>query len=225
MQSHPSSDNGITVAIFAKPPVPGEVKTRLIPVLGADGAAQLAMAFLVDALAVVRICPWAKPVVATTGPFPLDELEVGVVPLWQQGDGDLGVRIERIVHKGLSEGDRAVIAFGADSPGLPSSALYKARAVLETHEAVLGPSHDGGYYLIGLRRCPHGLLDGIRWSVPETFGETKARLLSAGLSCGLGVSYFDIDTPDDLPRLEEGLRNGTLRAPATAEALKALGRI
>lgn len=220
-----SADDMITIAVFAKPPIPGEVKTRLIPVLGANGAAQLAMAFVVDALSLVRTLSWARPVIATTGPFPTFEHDLASVTFWEQGIGDLGARLERIVLKGLLEGNRAVIALGADSPGLGLGALEKAREVLNTREAVLGPSHDGGYYLIGLRQCPQGLLDGISWSVPETFEETRARILSAGLSLDIGELYFDVDTPSDLARLEEELRRGAARAPATAETLRALGRI
>lgn len=219
------SDHVITVAIFAKPPVSGGVKTRLIPVLGDSGAAQLATAFLADALSLVRALSWAKLVIATTGPFPSLDHDLAGVTFWEQGSGDLGARIERIIVRGLDSGDRAVIALGADSPGLRLDALERAREALQTHEAVLGPSHDGGYYLIGLRQCPWGLLDDIPWSVPETFEVTQSRLLSAGLSLAIGDPSFDIDTPEDLARLEDQLRRGAIRAPATAETLRALGRI
>lgn len=218
------SDHSITIAVFAKPPVPGEVKTRLIPVLGDSGAAQLAMAFLVDTLTLVQRLSWARPVIATTGPFPTLDHGLSAIPFWEQGSGDLGARLERIIVRGLDDGDRSVIALGADSPGLSVRALDEAKRVLVTRQAVLGPSHDGGYYLIGLRRCPGDLLKDIPWSVPETFEKTRARILSTGLSLGIGEPYFDIDTPADLARLEDQLRRGAVRAPATAETLIALGR-
>src|SRR5690606_41919544 len=106
----------IPICVFAKPPVPGQVKTRLLPEVGAEGAARLARAFLEDTLAMVGEVPGVHAVLATTAPFSVP----GVPPerVWLQGDGPLGARLERILRRGLDEAPAAV-ALGADSPGLP----------------------------------------------------------------------------------------------------------
>jgi len=217
----------ITIAIFAKPQVPGAVKTRLAPVLGDDGAAALARAFLRDAVALVRGLPWARAVIATTEPetdaaFPEDHPKV---PRWDQGGGDLGARLERVVARGLAGGARAVIALGADCPGLPVAALDAARRALQRHQSVLGPSHDGGYYLIGLRACPRGLLGGVPWSASNTFEATLSKLAGARLSVRITQPHFDVDTPDDLTHLEAMLKRDRRRAPFTADILERLGRL
>jgi glycosyltransferase A (GT-A) superfamily protein (DUF2064 family) len=130
----------------------------------------------------------------------------------------LGARLERILCRGLQRFG-AALALGADSPGLPSARVVEAVRLLEEHEAVVGPSDDGGYYLLGLRRCPPGLLSGLPWSAAETCGATLARLRQWGLSVALLPSYFDMDTPEDLHQLESLLGAGTLVAPATCRAL------
>jgi hypothetical protein len=85
---------------------------------------------------------------------------------------------------------------------------------------VLGPCEDGGFYLIGLRSCPAGLLADLPWSAPSTFQRTIDRLRSAGLSIAVLPPWFDIDTPDDLRRLERLLELGELSAPTTAAWLR-----
>jgi len=210
------------VAVFAKPPVAGAAKTRLAPALGAEGAARLAAAFLADTVALVRSRPWASLVLATTGP--LDGSAAGSldgVARWDQGGGDLGARLERVVARGLAEGAAAVMALGADSPGLPAAYLDAARDALERHEAVLGPTSDGGFYLLALGRCFPGLLASLPWSSRETLAATRARLVERGLSVGEVSPYFDVDTPDDLARLELLLASGEIDAPETRVSLAA----
>jgi glycosyltransferase A (GT-A) superfamily protein (DUF2064 family) len=86
-------------------------------------------------------------------------------------------------------------------------------------DAVLGPSDDGGFYLIGLKRCPDGLLSGIGWSQPDTFSQTLSRLRDIGMSVTILETWFDVDTPKDLSRLQALIENGTIIAPRTAEAI------
>jgi hypothetical protein len=210
----------VIVCVFAKPPRAGEAKTRLAPAVGLEGAASLARAFLVDVWAGVRRLPWARPVLASPGPWPEGLLPVPV-EVWPQGEGDLGARMERVLRRGLEEAP-CVMALGGDSPGLPLAYLEAARAALSTAEAVFGPSEDGGFYLLALRRLPEGALAGLPWSQPETLAATEARLVSLGLRVARVESFFDVDVPADLERLESELASGRLRAPATSEALALL---
>jgi uncharacterized protein len=205
------------VCVFAKPPRPGRSKTRLAPAVGEAGAAALADAFLRDTLAQVRSLSWATPVLATTEPVatarPPDGFE-----LWQQGDGDLGARLERVARRALARAG-AVIAVGADSPGLPRRLYEQARAALAEADAVLGPSEDGGFYLLGLRRCPEGILSNLPWSRADTFAATVGRLRASGLRTVVLEPWFDIDRPEDLRRMRALLWSKTLSAPATARVL------
>lgn len=109
-----------------------------------------------------------------------------------QGPGDLGVRLERAMRNALGLSG-AVIAIGTDSPGLPVALLESARRALESADAVLGPSEDGGFYLIGLRRAPEGVLCDLPWSSSETFERTRDRLLQLGLSVEVLPAWFDVD--------------------------------
>lgn len=204
----------MVVAVFARPATPGACKTRLIPALGEVGAARLAAAMLEDTLATCASLPWADPVVASTEPGE------GV---WEQGDGDLGARIERILRRAM--GPDGAIALGADSPGLPASALDMARAALREHDAVIGPATDGGFYLLGLRHCPEGLLADLPWSDPDTGSATWLRLLETGCSVAMLPEWLDVDVPDDLHALRRLLHANPAAAPHTRAALAALGQL
>lgn len=207
-----------TLCIFAKPPIAGAAKTRLAAEVGAERAAVLARAFLVDTCAAARAVTWARPVLATTGELePSLQAELAM-PVWPQGDGDLGARMERVLARALAEAPLA-IALGADSPGLPPRLLDAARAALATADAVIGPADDGGFYLLGLRRCPAGVLAGIPWSVPETCARTVARLRDHGLTVVELAPWFDVDRGDDLARLHGLLDTGAIAAPATRRVL------
>ncbi len=216
--SIPSSAKKAVICIFAKPPRPGEVKTRLAPLLGADRAAALAEAFLQDTVAMVRQCSWAKCVIAATQPFERDYFSPD--ELWLQGDGDLGMRLQRIFQRGLQHHE-IVFALGADSPGLPGDALQHAMEALHTADAVLGPAADGGFCFLGLKKCPAGIFNGIAWSNSETMTSTMSALHASGLRVIIGQPWFDIDTAEDLEHLRELLQNDSSAAPVTAELLRA----
>jgi rSAM/selenodomain-associated transferase 1 len=209
------------VCVFAKPSRPGRVKTRLAPEVGAEGAARLARAFLADTWAAVADLPWARPILATTR-VDRGEPPPGGAEVWLQGPGDLGQRLARVLRRALREGPRA-IALGADSPGLPPELLEQARRALERCDAVLGPCEDGGFYLIGLARCPAGLLGRLKWSASDTFDRTRARLEARGLATAILPQWFDVDRPPDLARLSRLIDRGVVSAPETARVL-ALGR-
>lgn len=210
----------VAICVFAKPPRAGEAKTRLAPAVGAEGAAALARAFLADTWAMVTRLPGARPILASTGPWP-EGLLPPPVEVWLQGGGDLGDRMERILRRAL-EVCPAAVALGADSPGLPRAYVEAAQAALVEADAVLGPSEDGGFYLLALRRLPEGGLANLPWSQPETLARTEERLRALGLSVAHGEPFFDVDVPGDLERLETELNAGRLQAPATAAALALL---
>lgn len=200
------------ICIFAKPPVAGRVKTRLAAALGPERAADFARAFLDDTIAAVQALPWAQAALASTEPVPC------ALPVILQGEGDLGERIERVLRAALGLAPLA-LAIGADAPALPARLLEAARDALERADAVIGPADDGGFYLLGLRACPEGLLAGLPWSAPDTFARTAGRLRAHGLRLAVLEPWFDADRPEDLDRLRALLRSGKIVAPATARLL------
>ncbi len=209
----PRTSPEAVICVFAKPPVAGEVKTRLAATLGPERAAALARAFLDDTLEAVQSVPWAEAALATTAPFPAP------VPTLLQGPGDLGARIERVLRAALERAP-AAIAIGADAPALPLRLLEAARSALAVADAVLGPAADGGFYLLALRRCPEGLLAGLPWSAADTCLRTAAQLRAAGLRTVLLEEWFDVDRPEDLERLRAALQAGEVVAPRTAALLE-----
>ena len=189
------------IVIFAKAPVPGRVKTRLIPAIGAEAAAILAgrmlqrtaLAALDSEVGSVELCmdpPSGHP--HWLGQVPLD-----VVPT-PQGEGDLGERLARAAHRVLAAGER-VIMVGTDCPELDSTRLAAAASALDRNDAVLHPAQDGGYALLGLARFDPSLFEGIAWSTEEVAAQTIARIEALGWSLHVGETLRDIDVPADLP--------------------------
>ncbi|MGC2698429.1 MAG: TIGR04282 family arsenosugar biosynthesis glycosyltransferase [Candidatus Angelobacter sp.] len=205
------------VAIFAKSPEPGSVNTGLIPDLGPEQAAALAEAFLEDTVSMVRKLAWAECIIAATATFSRDYFKPGEI--WLQSEGDLGERLEKILRLALKR-RKMVLAIGADTPNLPPALMERARQALTTADAVLGPSIDGGFYLIGLKDCPVGLLDGIQWSHRSTLASTTAKLEQFGMKTVLIDPWFDIDSHHDLERLRRQLAADPSAAPRTAELLR-----
>lgn len=203
----------IPICIFAKPPVPAEVKTRLIPALGAVAAARLASAMLKDVWHAVASHPSVRPILATTRPgsFPIG---VPDEDIWLQGEGDLGERIERIMTRGLQQ-STAVVAVGADTPAVTVAHLEATIECLQEHDAVLGPSTDGGFYLVALRRCPPGLLASLPWSTEETLQALMVRLKEHSFSVAELEPLFDVDLPADLHALGRYLVTHSSRQSAT----------
>ncbi len=207
------------ICVFTKPPLAGEAKTRLIPGIGPEAAAQLAEAFLRDTLDLLQNLDWAETIVAATAPF--ERSYLGKRRMWLQPEGTLATRLETILNQTLSEYPMA-LALGADSPGLPLVHLQQARQQLAQHDAVLGPSTDGGFYLLGVKNCPPGLLSGIAWSQSSTMQQTISRLQQQGLSVARIPEWFDVDIGAELLHLESLLQRGLVNCPHTAVALKAV---
>lgn len=213
----------LAVCVFAKPPQPGNAKTRLAAELGDELAAQFARAFLLDTWALVGSLEFADPVLATTDvahPFWAELPHAVIVP---QGDGDLGDRMERVLHRAL-ETYPAALVIGSDVPGVPAAALRQARDALRFADAVIGPAEDGGFYLVGCRRpALSGLFRGVEWSTDRARKQTETCLRSLGLSVVQVAPWFDIDRAEDLRRL--ALLGDRLEeaAPHTARLLATSG--
>jgi len=210
------------ICLFAKAPVPGRVKTRIARTLGDAQAAALARGFLMDTVATLRSLARADLVVATPGGVdPLGGVVAGL-RCWDQGGGSLGDRLHRVLARALAEAPWA-LAVGSDSPGAPR-ALYRA-AIGDLDggaEAVLGSSTDGGFWLLGLRRLPAGLFEGVPWSSEATGAAMWDRLVGAGLAPRRGAPWFDVDEAPDLGRLRALLGASRIAAPASAAVLARL---
>ncbi|HRP22842.1 TIGR04282 family arsenosugar biosynthesis glycosyltransferase [Thauera sp.] len=195
------------IVVFAKAPQPGRVKTRLIPALGAEGAASLAARMLIHALSEALLSGVAAVELCAT-PSPADaawrgvELPDGLV-LTAQGEGDLGARMARAAQRVIEAGE-AVLLTGTDCPGLDAACLRRAANALCETDAVIGPTADGGYALLGLRRFDASLFEDIAWSTPAVARVTLARLDALGWSRTRLPLLHDIDEPADLVHLPAG---------------------
>ena len=169
---------------------------------------------LCDIWAIVARTPGVAAVLAAAEPgtFPVSAKEENI---WLQGIGELGTRIENVLRRGLRDAS-AAIALGADSPLLTTFHLEEALQQLKDGDAVIGPSRDGGFYLLGLRHCPVGLLAGVPWSSAETKTRTEERLYSYGMTVRETPTLPDVDTIADLLVLYNELKSKPREAaPAT----------
>jgi hypothetical protein len=191
----------IRTVIFAKAPVAGQAKTRLIPALGPAGSARLAQQLLEHTVAEV--------VAADTGPVELcvapsmshpafSGLDVAQHVLWsEQGDGDLGERMARATQRVIGNAEHIMLV-GTDCPQLTRVELQAAAASLVDHDACMVPVSDGGYSLLGLRQYSPALFCDIPWSTEQVAEMTCARIAAAGWSLKILPQLHDIDEPGDL---------------------------
>ena len=207
------------VCVFAKVPRPGYVKTRLASAVGADLAAAFAEAFLEDTVGALTAVG-ASTIVAFDADAPA-HWRRPTLPVWQQGEGDLGYRLERVLARALAEHPWA-IALGADSPGLPPEFLTMAADALDRPDGpdcVLGPCRDGGFYLLGVRSVAPGTLSKVRWSSPFALADTERALAGHGRTLLRLPEWFDVDEAEDLTRLCDLIERGEVTAPATSRVL------
>jgi hypothetical protein len=200
------------IIVFARAPVAGAAKTRLIPALGAAGAAALHERLVDHAL--------ATAVEAAVGPVELcctpDEAHPALAGLARthgatlaaQGPGDLGQRMHAALARTL-DSVRAAILIGSDCPALTAQHLRTAAAALAGgDDAVLAPAEDGGYVLIGLKRAPSALFERMHWGESTVMAETRERLAALGLRWRELETLWDVDRPEDLARLRGALPDG-----------------
>jgi len=195
-----SSKPAASLLVFAKVPRPGTVKTRLARTLG-DAAATVAYRrmgrLIVDQLAEAP----AQMIVCFDPPDAEEEMRRWLGPAPKdyipQGHGSLGERISRMFQAAFARGERAVVV-GTDAPSVDSATIVRALDALETADVVLGPSRDGGYYLMGLRKHRPELFRSIPWSTSAVFERTRAQARQMGLQVTYLEVQSDIDTADDL---------------------------
>ncbi len=179
--------------IFARYPRPGEAKTRLIPALGADGAANLYARMLEATILTARESglPFELRITGAS-PDAFRQRFGKELSISEQGTGDLGARLRRIAPPAL--------IVGSDAPGLTPALLQQAANRLLRHELVIGPASDGGYYLIGLARPMPWLFGDMPWSTSRLLDATLQRCQVKAVRPAMLPMLDDIDTPDDLAR-------------------------
>lgn len=194
----------IRTIIFAKAPWPGLAKTRLTPALGAEGAARLARRMLEYTL--------VNATAAALGPVELCMTPAPGAPEWRgvvappgvevsdQGEGDLGVRLARAAQRSIAASE-AILLIGTDCPELTPARLRAAAEALLRVGAVIHPTVDGGYALLGLTRTDPYLFSDIAWSTDAVAAVTLARLEQLGWPVYIAAQLHDIDEPGDLIRL------------------------
>jgi len=183
------------LVIMAKAPMPGQVKTRLCPPLTPDLAAELYRCMLYDKLAQAKSISGIDVFLA----LPEDQPISGPDIIRQRGS-ELGERLECCLKAALKKGYRHVLLVDSDSPTLPARFFVAGiSAIRNGADIVLGPTIDGGYYLIGLSAPCHEVFTGIPWSTNKVFERTLEK--AAGMSLELLPEWYDVDTPEDLGRL------------------------
>ena len=214
--------------LFAKKPVPGAVKTRLQSHLSISDAARLYEAMLLDCAialhatrAVIKVIAFAPADAEVTLHGLLSP--IGSFEYAPQSEGDLGQRMESLMQWAFARAERVVLV-GSDSPSLPAAYIDEGLALLREKEVVLGPSTDGGYYLVGRRKGESRIFQDVAWSTGMVFEQTLARLGTQTL--GLLPPWYDVDTPAEAGflkvHLEALARAGSTQAQHSLAVLRDL---
>ena len=190
------------IIIFAKAPLPGFAKTRLIPALGAKGAAELAQQMLFNTLR-EAIAAKIGAVELCVAPAIHDPAWRGIqlpagIEISEQGEGDLGARLALAAERALDDAG-PVLLIGTDCVEMSAGLLREAALALQTHDAVIYGTVDGGYALLGIKRFASFLFSDMPWSTDAVFGTTLARIEQLGWPVHVGQLLHDVDEPQDLP--------------------------
>lgn len=209
------------LVIMAKAPRPGAVKTRLTPGLSPEAVIAFYCCLLDDTLALARSLRGVEIAIMCPN-SDVAELALvagnGVSVVAQEGEGLAG-GLNSVFARFVAP-NRSVVAFNSDTPHLPASILERAFEALATHDVVIGPTQDGGYYLVGAKATHPGLFDGDSMGTTSALDALLARAQKLQLSVGFTESFYDIDVVGDLIRLAAELRDAPAKAPRTAEWLK-----
>jgi hypothetical protein len=198
-------ENNAVLIVFAKAPVPGEVKTRLAPALDAETAALLHAALVERALVIaqksgieqIELC--CAP--DSTHTFFETCAEDFDIALTEQGEGNLGQRMLRALQRGIEEHGRAII-IGADCPALTGKHIDEAARALQQHDAVLTPAEDGGYVLIGASGTADSMFDDIDWGSGTVLASQRRNFAALNFRVHEMPTLWDVDRPEDLLRLK-----------------------
>ncbi len=183
--------NAPRLSVFARLPVPGKVKTRLIPALGEEGAARLYARLLAHTVEVAKASGLEFELRVTGGEeAAFHELFGADVSVVDQGEGDLGARMAGVAAPCL--------IIGSDCPAISVPLLQAAAGALADRKVVLGPANDGGYYLVGLAEPMPFLFEAMEWSTPQVLPQTLARLAERRIGPAILPELADIDTAEDL---------------------------
>ena len=209
------------LAVFAKAPLPGQVKTRLVPPLTPDQGAELYRCMLLDTIAQVRTLP-VDIVIFYHGDECFFRALAPDVLLLPQQEGGLGERLESAFTALSFLGYRTRVAIGTDAPDLPLGYIEEAFRLIESgSDVVFGPAEDGGYYLVGLEGASGGIFRDIPWSGPQVLAVSRQRAREAGFVEALLPTWYDVDSYEDL--LRPGLYDPGNGAPLTRGFLGELG--
>jgi len=218
----PSFGSDRVLVIMAKAPRIGAVKTRLTPSLPPEAVTDFYGCLLADTLALARslgdvdvaiMCPDSD--VSELARWAAKEAKV----VAQKGEG-LAAGLTSVFAHFANDHQRRIIAFNGDSPHLPRLVLEDAFETLATHDVVVGPTHDGGYYLVGAKASHSTLFEGDGMGTSSALDRLLSRARTLQLSLAFANPFYDIDVPDDLSRLTEELRLDPAKAPRTAAWLK-----
>jgi rSAM/selenodomain-associated transferase 1 len=221
-----SHNGGRTLVVMAKAPRPGRVKTRLAQSLPVEAVTELYRCFLDDTMTlahslgtveVAMMCPSADV-------EELTRLARGMVDVVAQKGEGLAAGLTSVFAHFATPGRQRVVAFNSDSPHLPPSVLGSAFEALSEHDVVVGPTHDGGYYLVGAKAAHAGLFNGDGLGTKNALEALLAHARRLQLSVGLTDPFYDIDVEGDLTRLAAELRLAPAKAPRTAVWLQQWGQ-
>jgi uncharacterized protein len=193
--------------VFTRYPEPGKTKTRLIPVLGMEGAANLhrlmAQRTIARALSLQDSGQLSVEIFYTGASQQQMQDWLGTEPIYQQQiEGDLGEKMAFALQNSFNSGVDKVVIIGTDCPALTAEILAEAFDELSQHDLVLGPAKDGGYYLIGLCRSQPELFQAIKWGTDEVFVKTRAIARELDLNIAYLSTLTDVDRPEDLLGLD-----------------------
>jgi rSAM/selenodomain-associated transferase 1 len=196
------------IVVMAKEPQAGKTKTRLVPPLTYQEAADLYEALLLDTIEMLYLLDMADLAVAISPPESKAYFQTVTPPgtlLLPIECADIGDCLKQALGELLRLGYHRVIAINADGPTLPSKYLQQALSNLEDHDAVFGEGHDGGYYLVGMKRNHSLLFEDIPWSTNNVLAQTLKRAHKFGLGVAVTPRWYDVDTIQDLKRLKKDL--------------------
>ena len=207
--------------VFLKAPEPGTVKTRLQTRYTPEEAADLYRAFIRDTFVTVSGVRADRYIAAYTGDV---ELVRSITPpgwdLKPQTGVDLGERMLGALNASIDGGADRVVLIGTDIPSLPRDQITSAISRLDTSDVILGPTHDGGFYLIGTRVGLPDVFPGVVWSSDRVFEAASAGIRSLGLMLGLVPPWNDVDTPEDLDGVLRSDRSALTYTRAAADGLR-----
>ncbi|GAX60316.1 hypothetical protein SCALIN_C10_0076 [Candidatus Scalindua japonica] len=187
--------------IFAKGPIPGKVKTRLTPILSPPAAAELYKAFIADIVSNTHKLKCNQVTIAFTPPNAEATLQ-GIcgksVNYLQQEGHNLGERMKNAFKHSFDKGSKRTVIIGTDSPTLPLTYIRDAFEALKKVPVTIGPTFDGGYYLIGLSEQNDSIFEGVDWSTSTVFSQTLSRIQEISKPLYVLPPWYDVDTPDNL---------------------------